>query len=222
MTEYRHEFKYFISDADILIIRNRLDTVMHRDIHQNGDCYNIRSIYFDDPFLSGKQENEDGIDERRRYRIRAYDKDRSFISLERKEKSHSLTKKKSVRINEQIYEDLLNGNATSAIPEDFYYEFHVRPLRPVKLIEYERTAYIENAGNVRITFDRNIGYSDNISGMFDNDTGMCPVLPGGIHVLEVKYDEFLPEYIADMLGTAKLRRTAFSKYYMSFEGGYNL
>ena len=41
-----------------------------------------------------------------------------------------------------------------------------------------------------------------------------PVLPAGMHVLEVKYDELLPDYIAQLLETGKLQRTAFSKYYL--------
>ena len=43
---------------------------------------------------------------------------------------------------------------------------------------------------------------------------MTPVLPAGMHVLEVKYDEFLPDVIARQLEIGKLRKTAFSKYYL--------
>lgn len=44
---------------------------------------------------------------------------------------------------------------------------------------------------------------------------LTPVLPAGQHVLEVKYDEFLPDPVAQVLELGHLRRTAFSKYYLS-------
>ena len=88
-------------------------------------------------------------------------------------------------------------------------------MRPKAIIEYERTAFVYPAGNVRITFDRNIMASRFCSAFFqDSVPEMTPVLPTGMHVLEVKYDEFLPDAIAGALELGNLRRTAFSKYYL--------
>ena len=39
-------------------------------------------------------------------------------------------------------------------------------------------------------------------------------MPAGMHVLEVKYDEFLPDYIYKGIELENLQRTAFSKYYL--------
>ena len=47
-----------------------------------------------------------------------------------------------------------------------------------------------------------------------NISGLIPILPTGMHVLEVKYDEFLPDMIARQIEIGKLRQTAFSKYYL--------
>ena len=44
---------------------------------------------------------------------------------------------------------------------------------------------------------------------------LTPILPAGQHVLEVKFDEFLPDYVAQALELGQLRQTAFSKYYLS-------
>ena len=53
-------------------------------------------------------------------------------------------------------------------------------------------------------------------GQFLNERvyGCIPVLPKGMHVMEVKYDELLPDIIARQLETGKLKKTAFSKYYL--------
>ena len=40
------------------------------------------------------------------------------------------------------------------------------------------------------------------------------ILPAGQHILEVKYDEFLPDMIARELEIGRLQQTAFSKYYL--------
>ena len=88
-------------------------------------------------------------------------------------------------------------------------------MEPKVIIAYERTAFVHPSGNVRITFDRNIMASSCREDFLeDRVSGMVPVLPAGMHVLEVKYDEFLPDTIAQQLEIGKLRKTAFSKYYL--------
>ena len=44
--------------------------------------------------------------------------------------------------------------------------------------------------------------------------GYVPLLPSGMHVLEVKYDELLPDFIAQALELGTLQQCAFSKYYL--------
>ena len=43
---------------------------------------------------------------------------------------------------------------------------------------------------------------------------LTPIQSKGQHVLEVKYDEFIPDYIAQVLELGNLNRTAFSKFYL--------
>ena len=69
-------------------------------------------------------------------------------------------------------------------------------------------------GNVRVTFDRNIRSSSVIGSFLENGLFVRPVMPVGQHVLEVKYDEFIPDYIKDSLEIGSLRQTAYSKYYL--------
>ena len=75
------------------------------------------------------------------------------------------------------------------------------------------TIKVEKNGNVRITFDRNISGCDKVTNFFEEKIQLVLLLPAGWHVLEVKYDEFLPDYIKDVLEIGILQRTAFSKYY---------
>lgn len=88
-------------------------------------------------------------------------------------------------------------------------------IRPKVIIYYERTTYVYGPRNVRITFDRNIMASKVCNALFEKHIpNLVPILPTGYHVLEVKYDEFLPDFIADQLELGTLCQTAFSKYYL--------
>ncbi len=82
------------------------------------------------------------------------------------------------------------------------------------IVAYERTPFVYAPGNVRITFDRNIGSTTNISGFFDPYLPLRPVLPTGKHILEVKYDAFLPDFLYEVMNLGSLTQTAFSKYYL--------
>ena len=105
--EYRVENKYIVSDLDIVDLTKRLCLVMQQDIHQQEGCYEIRSIYFDDVYDSCMDENEAGIDCRKKYRIRTYDSKSDLINLEIKEKKNGLTKKSSCSLEMEEYNAIM-------------------------------------------------------------------------------------------------------------------
>ena len=209
-----------MTDADLLLLAGRLKTVMSQDIHQEGDCYEIRSLYFDDAWDRCMDENEAGVDQREKYRIRIYDPASDVIHLEIKEKNRGLTKKRACDLSreecQQIMEDELPLKLDGRAPLNaLQLQMRCSRMEPKVIIAYERTAFVHPSGNVRITFDRNIMASRCLEDFLeDRVSGMTPVLPAGLHVLEVKYDEFLPDVIAQQLEVGKLRKTAFSKYYL--------
>ena len=218
--DYRVENKYLVTDADLLLLCGRLKTVMSQDIHQEGDCYDIRSLYFDDAWDRCMDENEAGVDQREKYRIRIYDPREDVIHLEIKEKNRGLTKKRACDLSRDEYVAIMEGslplNLDGRAPlNTLQLQMRYSRMEPKVIIAYERTAFVHPSGNVRITFDRNIMASRCLEDFLeDRVSGMTPVLPAGMHVLEVKYDEFLPDVIAKQLEIGKLRKTAFSKYYL--------
>lgn len=209
-----------MTDADLMLLAGRLKSVMSRDIHQEGDCYEIRSLYFDDVWDRCMDENEAGVDQREKYRIRIYDPKSDVIHLEIKEKKSGLTRKRACDLSREECLAIMDG--TLPLKPDgraplnaLQLQMRCSKMEPKVIIAYERTAFVHPSGNVRITFDWNIMASRCNEEFFeDRVSGMTPVLPAGIHVLEVKYDEFLPDMIAQQLEIGKLRQTAFSKYYL--------
>lgn len=227
---YRVEDKYYIYEDQIAYLVNRLKEIMDYDEHSSDGGYLIRSVYFDDANDSALLENEAGVDEREKFRIRTYERDDNFIRLEEKSKKSGLTHKESSVIDRDTVVSLLRDgcsaeraplNSGCLIQKDgflfkkLYAKMNTSLLHPVTIVEYERQAFVERAGNVRITFDKNIGASEYVDRFFENDVYSKPVLPSGAHILEVKYDEFLPEYIQQILEIGSLQRTAFSKYTMA-------
>lgn len=218
--EYRVENKYLVSDLDLEILGQRLKTVMHQDAHQDGDCYEIRSVYFDDLADSCMEENDAGVDQRKKYRIRTYGVADAPLKLEIKEKYRGMTKKTGCTLTEEEYRAIMAGGLNLSFDSRQAYnqmllQQRMARMAPKIIIAYERTAFVHPVGNVRITFDRNIMASSCLDSFFDpHISGLIPILPAGMHVLEVKYDELLPDVIAQQLEIGKLRQTAFSKYYL--------
>lgn len=219
--EYRHELKFQVSDIELEIIRYRLLPLMKADYHHRKGTYQVRSLYFDDLRNSCMQENEDGIDNRKKYRLRIYSGSDDLIKLEKKMKYRGMTKKDSTEISKEDCLVYMSGKAVpirqnqSSLEKEIFAEIKTRGMQPVSIVEYERTAFVEPRGNVRVTFDRNISGSVQITGFLDETINLIPLLPKGQHILEVKYDELLPEYIVKMLEVGTLQRTSFSKYYYS-------
>ena len=204
---------------ELAVLSQRMGTVMQHDIHQQGSCYEIRSVYFDDAFDHCMDENDAGVDCRKKYRIRTYGGALSPIRLEIKEKYLGLTKKTSCPLTREECDRVVCDRdaecGTRAPLNELLLRMRCLRMEPKAVIVYERTAFVHPSGNVRITFDRNIMAGRAFDSFFDKHvSGLIPVLPAGMHVLEVKYDELLPDFIARQLETGKLQQTAFSKYYL--------
>lgn len=218
--DFRAENKYIVSDMDLKILESRLKPVMSQDIHQEGDCYEVRSIYLDDIKNSSMLDNDAGVDLRSKYRIRTYYPGLSELRLEIKEKINGFNRKSSCKLSVEELRKIIKGEHDIPFGERkvlnrLLLNMKCFKMEPKVIISYERTAFVHSAGNVRITFDRNISASKYIDTFLDEKADLrIPVLPKGMHILEVKYDEFLPDFIAKQLELGKLNQTAFSKYYL--------
>lgn len=219
MMDYRHELKFVVSDREVEMIRYRLKPLMRIDEHQDKGNYTVRSLYFDDLKDSCMRENEDGIDNRRKFRIRTYNGADDVIMLEKKIKHRGMTRKSREKITREQCLVYLSGRApelthnSGSLQKELFAEVKMNGMYPAVIVEYERTAFVEKCGNVRITLDRNISGSNKISAFLDKHLLSVPVLPVGLHVLEVKYDQFLPQYLGNVLEIGTIQQSSFSKYY---------
>ena len=213
----RHEWKHEITAADRLILSARLDAVARRDSHGQNGRYEIRSLYFDDSRDTALREKIDGVSRREKFRIRYYDGDTSFICLEKKLKQNGLCGKRSVLLSVQEVQLLLDGDLSwmpdSGRPliQELFWKMNVNGLRPRTIVDYTRDAYVYPAGNVRITLDYNIRTG---LGSTDFLNSGSVTIPAGdaLSILEVKWDEYLPDLMRDAVQLPGRHTSAFSKY----------
>ena len=220
-TDFRHEYKYLCSSDQLTVERTRLASLLRPDPHAGPDGrYEIRSVYFDDPEDGCMRENEDGTDPRAKYRLRIYNGSDARISLERKAKLRGLTHKDAVLIPRSAAEALLAGRIPFPDPADppllrrMLADMQLRLLRPKVVVQYLRTPFVHEIGNVRVTLDEHIASSQATDRFFESGIPLRPILPTGQGVLEVKWDELFPTWLYQSLQLEGLQWTNFSKYYL--------
>lgn len=221
MSGFRHEYKYVCSLEKMEYIKSSVSALLEMDLYakeQSG--YVVRSVYFDDYYDTCFKENMYGVDPREKFRIRIYNADSSRINLELKKKQRGKTKKISCTLTKGVCEEILQGGVPdmSAIDSALYRKFcsqmQMKRMVPKIIVEYDRVPYIYKDGNVRITFDKNIRSSIQYSNFFKKDLFFRPVMEINKHLIEIKYDEILPDFIDQMVSHEDLRQNSFSKYFL--------
>lgn len=216
--KYRNEIKYLCSDMQLALIEARIKHICHKDAHVGASGqYAVRSVYFDDCDNSCFYDNIDGVNVREKMRIRIYDGNMEYITLECKQKRNGKNHKDSCRLTREQCDAILKGTYTvkeedADLIKKLVALQQMKLMRPKVIVQYDRTPYVYGPGNVRITFDRNISGCGNIDEFGNRNIPLKRVLTPGYHVLEVKYDEFFPEFIRREMELDGLQHTAFSKY----------
>ena len=224
----RHELKYHISTADYYELRARAATFMQPDKHGEDGKYFIRSLYLDDIFCADYHQKMDGWSRRRKYRVRIYDLSDEIIKFEVKDKYDSYISKVSSRITKGQYRKIADGDFSFVTDMLFdnadkgrhkalrigYIDSATKLLRPQVVVDYDREVYICKEGNVRLTFDMNLRAGDPLDDIFDPLLPTVPAYQEGTMILEVKYDDYLPDFIRHMLKPLGRWQSSQSKYAM--------
>ncbi len=208
----KHEITY----SDLLTLRQRLSAVMSRDPHAENGRYTIRSLYFDNISDKALREKLDGVNCREKFRIRCYNNDHSCIKLEKKSKINGLCSKQSVSLTAEETQRLISGSTDwmtddpRALVTELYSKMQGEGLKPRTIVDYTREPFVFPVGNVRVTLDYDIRTGLMCTEFLNKDCVMLPT--GGAIILEVKWDELLPDIIRDAVQLDNTRTEAFSKY----------
>lgn len=220
---YRSEWKFYISLGEYNYLRSLLQGVMTPDIHM-GDRgeYFIRSLYFDSVDNVDYVTKLSGIQMRKKLRIRIYDTETEKAKLEIKNRYNAYMLKESLTIKREDVTRLISGDYSALDGYDSTVALKAKNIMeggiytPRTIVDYEREAFTYPEHNVRVTFDKNIrgAASDRI---YDRDLVMTPLIREPVMVLEVKYDQVLPQFIKDAVSTARLLNSSVSKYCLARE-----
>lgn len=223
---FRYEKKYIINQIQEETIRIKTASICNIDYYAGrGGRYNIRSLYFDDYTDSAYNANETGTEPRSKWRIRIYNHSTLLIRLEQKIKCGGKIYKDSTELSKELCCQLLNNVNHMSYPTNdrvlnrFLTDCYTKGLSPKIIVEYDREPYVYDAGDVRITFDSNISFSEQIDRFFEKDIFLCPVMLSGKLLLEVKYTKFLPGVLYSLLDVGDLQQITFSKYYQGRRWG---
>lgn len=216
---YRHEYKYLISRASAELLRRRLPHFMKRDPHAGpSGQYTIRSLYFDDLKFEAFYEKVSGIDNRTKYRIRCYNYSDTLFKLEKKEKKGHLTRKTAQTVtladvhNLQETPEKVCPDHTKGLVEELRLLSICKGTKAMVLVDYDRTPFVCPSGNTRITLDENLRTLPYHKNIFASSRAMTPALDPDQVILEVKFDDYLPGYLSDVLADIPKAPMAISKF----------
>lgn len=217
MPQYRHEWKHELNLSDRIAIRQRLRLIARPDEHTDGGRYLVRSLYFDNLADKALREKIDGVNRREKFRIRYYNGDASLIHLEKKSKLNGLGTKAMAELSAAEAQAIVDGDLSwmpgsgRPLVQELYHKMRAQGLRPRTIVDYTREPFVYAPGNVRVTLDYDIRTGLQCTDFLNPS---CVTIPAGepVTILEVKWDEFLPDVIRDAVQLEGRRTAAFSKY----------
>ncbi len=231
----RFELKYQISvmDRDRIIKQIRpfmeLDKHVKTDKYNNPGFYEVRSVYYDNPFRKAFFEKINGIMVRYKLRIRFYpdfeDGDEEIVFIEVKSKYNENVAKsrvivpfeKAFKIVDETtpeakefyknasYQDKLVLNGIWYLYKRFY-------IVPVCVVCYKRQPYMAKIEKTfRITFDTDVKIRDY---NFDLHVGggRKYVVPPHICVMEIKFNSFIPNWAIRLIQRNECIQLKISKF----------
>jgi len=217
----RQELKFWFPSNKKYFIKQLLASLMIVDANNLGEeGYEVSSLYFDSFEDKDFNQKLDGILNREKYRLRIYNQDVSSGKFEVKRKLNSVIEKLSISITDTEIKDILQGDYSS-IENDSSLAYAAKLMNmfhysPKTIVTYQRYAFYLPFNNIRITIDSNLsshGFNTdllNIGKIEKNN-----LVKDNHSILEVKFEDELPNYIMKVLQDIPFTRSAISKYSLS-------
>lgn len=214
----RTEQKYILNSLERAYLEFILSSALHRDMYSGGQGYLVRSLYFDTFDDADFHDKIDGLEMRRKIRLRVYAPDASTTKLELKEKQGSAQRKRSLRLTREQAQRLCAGEYEVLAQQgsEFAMELYTRMqqfgYRPKCIVEYDRMAFMVPENDTRITLDSSLRMNANRLDLFAPDLSFVPVGLPTDTTMEVKFNGFLLSYVKDLISLSSRMRCSNSKY----------
>lgn len=214
----RTEKKYILTLPEAAALEARLDALLHRDSHARAGSYLVRSLYFDTPEDRDYWEKADGVEQRRKLRLRVYGPGADTAYLELKQKEGGQQYKRSLPISRAGARRLCAGDYGGLLEDgtpfaaECFALLEMEAYRPKVVVDYRRIAFVVPENATRITLDSALCACASSFDIFDPALAALPARDPFLTTLEVKYDHFLLGYVRDILAAADKTPTSASKY----------
>lgn len=223
----REEKKFLLDYLEFYRTKGFLEQVMIQDSHNIKEGYMVRSLYFDTLDNICFNEKLDGVNKRKKIRLRIYDLSSEIAYLEIKQKEGKYQEKRSLEVSKDDALELAKGNYDvllkypNAFAQECYSLLKSENYKPKAIVEYKRLAYIAKENNIRITFDSDIRSTECNVNLFDSHLLLYPVFPKNDVILEVKFNGFLLSYIKNFISRVEKSELSVSKYCLSRQVSLN-
>ena len=211
----RYEMKYLLSGAQTDFLRRRLEG--HMQIDEYG-LTSIASLYYDTPDarLIRASLEKPAFKEKLRARSYGVATETSPVFLELKRKYDGVVYKRRVQSTIPQVEDFFAGENSLGGSEQIqkelqYFRDFYGTLLPACLIVYDRTAWFEPGGDLRLTIDYKPRYRTEDLTLTKSMEG-APLLDPGWTILEVKVQGAMPLWLSAALSEGQIFKSSFSKY----------
>ena len=210
----RYELKYLLDGDQTDFLCRALEG--HMEIDAFG-LTSIASLYYDTPDRRLIRASLEKPKYKEKLRLRSYGlaaKD-SPVFLELKRKYDGVVYKRRVQTTVPQAERFLAGEAVledgQIVRELAYFRDYYPDLRPACLVVYDRTAYLQPGGDLRLTVDRRPRYRTEGLTLTESMEGV-PLLEDGWSILEVKVQQAMPLWLSGILSAGNIYKSSFSKY----------
>ena len=211
----RYEFKYILNAQQIAYLQEKLEG--HMKLDEYGKT-SIASLYYDTPDYRLVKASIEKPPFKEKIRLRSYGMatETSKVYLELKRKAYGIVYKRRVQSNIPAVKKFFDREgeicADGQIAREIvYFRDYYQNLVPACLIIYDRQAYFEPGGDLRLTIDHNPRYRVKDLNLTTSMEGIS-LLPEGSGILEVKVQEAVPMWLSAILAEGKIYKGSFSKY----------
>lgn len=211
----RYEMKYIMSPEQTEFFKKKVEG--HMKIDKFG-LTSIASLYYDTPDYRLIRTSIEKPAFKEKIRLRSYGlaSDSSPVFLELKRKAYGIVYKRRVQSTLPLVKkffdcegDICAGgqiNREITTFRDYY-----QTLVPACLIIYDRIAYFEPGGDLRLTIDHNPRYRYDELNLKTSMEGNS-LLEKGYTILEVKVQQAVPLWLSAILTEGHIYKNSFSKY----------
>ena len=227
----RYELKYLLDAEQTAFLMKRLEG--HMQLDQYGRT-SIASLYYDTPSYQLIRTSVEKPPFKEKIRLRSYGLAmlESPVYLELKRKTEGIVYKRRVQSTIPLVEKFFAGSgdicAGGQINREItYFRDYYGALVPACLIIYDREAFFEPGGDLRLTIDHNPRYRVDHLDLTYSMEGI-PLRPPGHTILEIKVQAAMPLWLTKILSDGQIYKNSFSKYGEAFRqqltgvGGQNL